>query len=174
MDIIDEPANGRPGKPDRCPDKLYSLLFEHCWDPKPKDRSRFSTIQAKLQEVIIITFVTLLRMMSSFAFCLSFMLLGTNNYFVVLQETPQDVTLFFDLEKDSNPDNLVAKSGDLITVITWKSRLGTEFAKGQNKRTADVGYFPVSQGKFHNTPFTKQLQQLNHIVLILFQSLGRI
>jgi hypothetical protein len=36
------------------------------------------------------------------------------------QAVPEDVTLFFDLEKDTNPDNLVAKSGDLITVITWK------------------------------------------------------
>jgi hypothetical protein len=36
------------------------------------------------------------------------------------QVVPDDVTLFFDLESDTNPDNLVAKSGDIITVITWK------------------------------------------------------
>jgi hypothetical protein len=51
LEIIDEPANGRPGKPVHCPDKLYSLLFEHCWDPNPKDRSKFSSIKDRLQEV---------------------------------------------------------------------------------------------------------------------------
>ena len=39
-----------------------------------------------------------------------------------------------------------------MLVIFLRSRLGTEFAKGQNKRTAEVGYFPISQGIYHRLP----------------------
>ena len=63
------------------------------------------------------------------------------------QIVPDDVTSFYDIKNDASSDHLVAKSGDLITVITWRSRMGTAFAKGQNKRTGEVGYFPTSQGK---------------------------
>ena len=63
------------------------------------------------------------------------------------QIVPDDVTSFYDIDNDANSDQLAAKSGDLITVITWRSRMGTAFAKGQNKRTGEVGYFPTSQGK---------------------------
>lgn len=41
-------------------------------------------------------------------------------FFVVLKIVPEDVTLFFDLEKDMHTDALIAKSGDVVTVITWK------------------------------------------------------